>query len=387
MEPIMVSCGVGRDSVGVLVGMKQRGQRPDLIIFSDVGGERPETIAYIPILQDWLARVGFPPLVVIKYQVTDYLHWPPYYTLEENCLTNMTLPGISIAQPSCSGKWKGQAIHNWIRDNWEPAQKIWKEGGRVIKYIGFEDSPHEHGRSAKCNTFALKSGEEKYYDIQFPLQQWGWTLARCIEEIKNEGLPVPYKSSCFFCLAMKPFEVDTLPVNMLKRIVIIETRAQPRFIKYASEKGWPNVLIKAKEQDLYVDRVDKRKGEVSWTDDKYLARVFKRSKLDLKWYEDKTGIKLEAVGVPLVEGLWRSRVRGFRGAYAKPGSMTEYIRRKGLLPSEEVDRLIAATPLNLFSKGDFERLGYSNWEEWLQAITDPAPAVSDKQLLALLEAA
>lgn len=48
-----------------------------------------------------------------------------------------------------------------------------------------------------------------------------------------------------------------------------------------------------------------------------------------------------------VEGLWRKRVLGRRGAEAKPGSMTEMIREERLLPPGEIDRIIAIAPASL----------------------------------------
>jgi len=44
------------------------------------------------------------------------------------------------------------------------------------------------------------------------------------------------------------------------------------------------------------------------------------------------------------EGLWRKTVKGTRGGTAKPGSMTIYIREKGLLPSEQVDLIRERAP-------------------------------------------
>ena len=40
-----------------------------------------------------------------------------------------------------------------------------------------------------------------------------------------------------------------------------------------------------------------------------------------------------------IDGLWRKPVKGMRGATPKPGSMTEYIRMKGLLDEAEIDRI------------------------------------------------
>ena len=52
--------------------------------------------------------------------------------------------------------------------------------------------------------------------------------------------------------------------------------------------------------------------------------------------------------------------------------MTEYIRQKALLPSEKIDRLIAVTPSEPLTRDDFERLGFNNWQDWLDSICSPA---------------
>lgn len=61
--------------------------------------------------------------------------------------------------------------------------------------------------------------------------------------------------------------------------------------------------------------------------------------------------------------------------------MTEYIREHGLLPSREIDRLIVLTPTEPLTQGDFERLRYSNWAEWLAAICNPVSGINPQQLL------
>ena len=64
--------------------------------------------------------------------------------------------------------------------------------------------------------------------------------------------------------------------------------------------------------------------------------------------------------------------------------MTEYIKEKGLLQADEVDRLIAATPTAPLTQADFERLGFENWEEWLESICAPPGVASDETQLLLL---
>ncbi len=327
-EPLVVCYGVGVDSTAMLVGYRQRGIRPDLILFADVGAERQETYDYIPVINRWLRENGFPEVTVVRYTPRNFKHWPPYHTLEENILTNVSLPAISYGSHSCSSKWKIDAQDDFI-ESWAPALDCWGAGGKVVRAVGFEDSPHERKRSVRCSTFAVQDTDHTLYHVDFPLQQWGWDRQRCIQEITAAGLAVPSKSSCYFCLAMKPGEVAALPADKLRRIVILEARTRERHLKYAETKGWPR-----------------------------------------------------GVGVPLTEGLWRRRVKGMRGAVKKPGSMTEFIRECHLLPDAEIDALIALTPTQPFTQAEFERLGISDWQEWIQRICTKAQSIAAEQAAA-----
>lgn len=313
-EPLIVCYGMGRDSTALLVGLHQRGERPDLVIFSDVGDEKEKTYDYRRVMDAWLEFVGFPLITVVRYQPKNYKWWPPYRSLFENCMTNITLPSLAYGGHSCSSKWKIGAQREFLK-TWAPAQEAWAGGGRITKCIGFEDSPKEHRRTKRCATFAVQDEDPDRVTLRFPLQEWGWDLARCVKEIEGAGLPVPPKSSCHFCPAMKPWEVDELSTEQLCRIVIMEARVRDRHLEHAMQKGWP-------------------RGNM----------------------------------VPLIEGLWRRRVKGFRGATPKPGSMTEYIRDKALLPPAQVDRLIELTPTTQIEQSDFARQGITGWSDWVARI-------------------
>lgn len=93
----------------------------------------------------------------------------------------------------------------------------------MIKLIGYDCSPADNRRYAHREGY-----DDPRFVFRYPLREWGWTRDDCIARIKREGLPVPVKSSCFFCAAMKPDEVRSLPEDYLRLIVLIEARAQPR---------------------------------------------------------------------------------------------------------------------------------------------------------------
>jgi 3'-phosphoadenosine 5'-phosphosulfate sulfotransferase (PAPS reductase)/FAD synthetase len=53
--PLVVAYGLGVDSTAMLVELARRHIQPDLILFADTGGEKPETYAYLPVIQEILA--------------------------------------------------------------------------------------------------------------------------------------------------------------------------------------------------------------------------------------------------------------------------------------------------------------------------------------------
>lgn len=68
--------------------------------------------------------------------------------------------------------------------------------------------------------------------------EWGWSRKDCIQAIRDAGLPLPGKSSCFFCPSMKRWEIRTLYhryPDLLRRALAIEDAAMPNL---TSVRGW-----------------------------------------------------------------------------------------------------------------------------------------------------
>src|SRR4051794_17183759 len=66
--PLVVAYGLGVDSTAVLIEFARRAIRPDPVLFADTGGEKPETYAYLPVMQEYLSRVGLPPVVTVCHE-------------------------------------------------------------------------------------------------------------------------------------------------------------------------------------------------------------------------------------------------------------------------------------------------------------------------------
>lgn len=272
-KPVLAAYGAGVDSTAMLIEKIARGEPVDMVLFADTGSEKPETYAYLEMFRGWLQAHGVPSAVV-RYIPKDFKNHPPYKTLEENCLTNGTLPSKAFGFGSCSMKWKVQPQEQFAR-TWQPAIDAWARGDTVLKLIGYDCSPADDRRYHDRAGY----GDDKRYTYEYPLRDWGWKREDCIKRILEAGLPEPPKSACFFCPVTKPHELHEMGPGLLRRIVLMEARAKPR--------------------------------------------------------------------LTTVQGLWRNPVKGLRGATPRPGSMTEYIRDKGLLPAHEIDDIIERVPTEL----------------------------------------
>ncbi|HYT94861.1 MAG TPA: phosphoadenosine phosphosulfate reductase [Gemmataceae bacterium] len=222
--PLVVAYGLGVDSTAMLVEFAARGIRPDLILFADTGGEKPETYAYLDVIWPFLADVGFPDVIVVRYQPK----WARYATLEEQCLYTRTLPSLAYGGKSCSLKYKRGPQDKFVR-GWLPAQRAWQAGRKVIKAIGYDAGPADSRRHRYV--------EDAEYRYWYPLASWRYDRDRCKEVIAAAGLPIPIKSACWFCPASKKHEIVWLQEHhpdLLERALAIERNAKG---KLRSVKG------------------------------------------------------------------------------------------------------------------------------------------------------
>lgn len=228
--PVKVSCGLGVNSIAMLVGLKNRGERVDAIVFADTGSERPETYAYIPVLRAWLKRVGFPDLTIVK-------NASPIAgdaSLYDECHRKSVLPSPAYGGKSCSLKWKVEPQRKWT-NAWQPARESWQRGGFVWNLIGYDNGRNEHKRAANGRLVWPKGHWNRY-----PLQEWGWDRAACIAAIEAEGLPVPIKSACFMCPNCKKPEITALGQehpDLAAKAIELETRAHAKGLRTVQGLG------------------------------------------------------------------------------------------------------------------------------------------------------
>ena len=253
---LVVSYGMGLDSTALLVEMHNRGMRPDLIMFSDLGGEKPETYAYLAIINAWLMTVGFPLITVVSFVPVR----ASYTTLEGKCLANGVVPSITLNRHQCALVFKRDVQVKFLRAH-QPAIDCLEAGGRIINAIGYDNSTADQKRATKSRKFqanvrkqiAERAAEGKgpladqwqvaNCDMTYYLQDWNLERPALAKIIEAAGLPVPVKSACFFCGASTPAEVVELKNNhpdLYARALHIEEQAQAKMInkRGLAMAGW-----------------------------------------------------------------------------------------------------------------------------------------------------
>ena len=221
MPPVIASWGAGIDSTAMIIELAYQGAAPDLVLMADTVSEFPQTDNFVPIFRKWMTAHHIPNHIV-RYQPTRLNGLPSYQGLLEYLLATATLPSIAFGRHTCSLKWKVAPQHTFVR-TWQPALDSWTKNQPVIRLIGYDASPRDTQRYAHAETH-----EDSLYFNRYPLREWGWTRPRSAQRILDAGLPLPRKSSCFFCTACKPDEIRTLPPRNLELIVLLEAAAAPR---------------------------------------------------------------------------------------------------------------------------------------------------------------
>ena len=244
-SPVLVTYGGGVNSTALLVEMVKRSDPVDAIVFSDTGGETPLTYSYLEMFSGWLTARDYPSVTTVRYRTKEGIE----QTLEENCRAWPRLPSIAYGFKTCSDRWKRRPQHNWCKA-WPRAVDAWDQGRKVEKIIGYDaDEPHRADRVS----------DDRRYRHRFPLIEWDMGREECTDSIRSQGLPVPPKSSCFFCPSMRKSEVLALAKNhpdLMARALDMESAAQTRGAIRGLGRDWAwSELLEAddRQQRLFID--------------------------------------------------------------------------------------------------------------------------------------
>mgnify|MGYP006265029753 CR=1 FL=1 len=206
---LAVSYGGGTNSTAMLCGFRERGIKPDLILFADTGAEMPHTYKTVEAMsakvKEWWG---------MEMQIVRTLTRGEFEGLEGECLRLKHLPGLAYGNRNCSEKYKVAPQLKVMKRMMDDAKK-----SHVMKAVGI-DAGEAH---------RIRKSKEEWATNWYPLVDWQWWREECEAAICKHGLPQPGKSACFFCPAMKKSEVyrlrDENP-ELLARALAIESVSQ-----------------------------------------------------------------------------------------------------------------------------------------------------------------
>lgn len=201
---IVVSYGGGTNSTALLVGARERGLRPDHIVFADTGSEMPHTYEHLDAVDAWLERQGWPRISRVKWIRRD----GTFVALHDACLDRAELPSKAYGFSGCTTKWKQQPIDRYIDTHLAASRLdalVEGEALHLERWIGYDaDEPQRAERMLD------KHRDDSSTMWRAPLMEWGWGRDECVAAIARAGLPQPGKSSCFMCPSMRVPEIVEL---------------------------------------------------------------------------------------------------------------------------------------------------------------------------------
>jgi hypothetical protein len=218
----VMAAGMGTNMAGMICGMIERDERPNLILFADTGGEKLHTYTYLGVMNEFLPKYGWPKIEVVR-AMKGPMRGPKHFeSLEAQCLRLGVLPSLVYGMKTCSQKYKIRPQDTYLA-SWQTAIDAWARGERVVKLIGYDVDEKRRYEGRPLDT------PDGKYRLRYPLVEWDWGREECVEAIQRFQLPLPGKSACFFCPSSSKKEVVRLREeypSLYKRAVAMEDKAR-----------------------------------------------------------------------------------------------------------------------------------------------------------------
>lgn len=189
------SFGGGVQSVAVLALAARGAVQYDAFVFANVGAdsENPETLEYI----DKFVR-PFTWEHDIEFVVVEKMRAGQPDTVYQSVVRNNRsipipayMPSRAPGNRSCTFDNKIKVVDSWV--------KLFGVAEAVIG-VGISTDEARRMRSTEPQTHYRKEHPIGFIkSMEYPLIKLGLSRSACMREIEAAGLPIPPKSSCFFC--------------------------------------------------------------------------------------------------------------------------------------------------------------------------------------------
>lgn len=199
----VISYGGGVQSTALLVlAVQGKLGKVDAALFSNVGddSENPETLRYIKDYAVPLGHAGGVPVVIVervrRNGQRETLRQRLRLASQNHSVENYVIPlrgddGAPLFRRNCTVDFKVRVVERWLR------QRGASRGHKAITMIGFSfDEAIRVGNG----------GGSRISTPEYPLIEKRLTRDDCARIILRAGLPLPPKSSCYFCPYKRPSE-------------------------------------------------------------------------------------------------------------------------------------------------------------------------------------
>lgn len=186
----VVSFSGGKDSTAMLIGMKEKGMQIDMVLYCDTTVEFPEMYDHIKKVESFID------IPITKLSAS---HSYEYYLLDhmKKTRTGEFVKGYSFAGTRsrwCTSKLKTDVINRFLSEL--------KDKYNIIQYVGI----------ASDEQYRIK-------DLNYPLVDWGWTEADCLQYCYDKGFDfgglyeIFHRVSCWCCPLQSLDELRKLRKN------------------------------------------------------------------------------------------------------------------------------------------------------------------------------
>lgn len=183
-----ISYGGGLNSTAMTLLLLEQQKPIDYIPFADTGEEKPETYQFIEVFSKYLKDKYSLSITVVRRMVDG-----KQQTLSEYCRQHVILP--SFHWRFCTDKFKVRPIRSFLMLALEHSEaSITSKDESFVQYIGFDAGEWER----------VKKSRWKDTTNIYPLIDYDIHRIDCECIIRQHGLPIPPKSSCYFCPFTKP---------------------------------------------------------------------------------------------------------------------------------------------------------------------------------------
>jgi hypothetical protein len=175
----IVSYGGGVNTAALLIlNLTGRVENPARVaVFADTGGESPQTYRHIELMSHWAQKHGGE--IVVRRRPE-----PLYDFIVNNrgpAIPVRMWPSGAMGRRICTQDWKIQVINRFLHEE--------MKAEKATQQLGISWDEVHRARPSRA----------KWLTSRFPLVDLGLTRSDCLRIIAAESLPLPPKSSCFFC--------------------------------------------------------------------------------------------------------------------------------------------------------------------------------------------